>query len=80
VFKGGKYTVADKGTVVIHGKYTISGDKITFGHETGPDACGPSGTYVFKLSGAKLKFTRIKESSTCIGRSTVLAGPFAKIG
>ena len=36
--KGGAYTVAGNG-LLIRGKYSTTGSKITFGHETGDGAC-----------------------------------------
>ncbi len=80
-FKNGKYSVAENGTTLVHGKYTISNGKITFGHETGQISCKPSGVYSFKLTGKKLKFTRVSDSSSsCEGRAAVLAGNFTKSG
>lgn len=77
VFKSGRYSVADNGKVVIRGKYSISGTKITLGHETGPAACAATGTYTFKIAGQTLRFIRI--SDTCAGRKTVLAASFTKV-
>jgi opacity protein-like surface antigen len=80
-FSHGNYKVSDNGTAVVKGKYTISGAKVTLGHESGPAACPGSGTYTFKLSGKKLTFTRVNDgTAACAGRATVLAGHFTKIG
>lgn len=76
---GGKYTVSDNGMVVIHGKFTSTGSKITFSHETGPAACPATGKYTYKRSGTKLTFTRVSDSS-CAGRSAVLGQVYKKIG
>jgi hypothetical protein len=80
-FKSGAYTVTDDGAAVIHGKYSIKGDKITLTDKGGKDACPASGTYKFTLAGNKLKFTRVSDSNpACVGRVTVLAGKFTKGG
>jgi hypothetical protein len=79
-FKNGAYTVTDNGSTAITGAYTIKGTKVSLGHEHGPDACSTTGTYSFKITGSKLKFTRVKDSTTnCAGRVAVLAGSFTKV-
>ncbi|HWF34715.1 MAG TPA: hypothetical protein VG295_05075 [Solirubrobacteraceae bacterium] len=79
-FKSGAYTVTDNGAVVIHGRYTITGDKITLRDKSGKDACPGSGTYKFALTANKLKFTRVRDPKpACVGRVTVLAGKFTKV-
>jgi hypothetical protein len=75
--KGGAYTVVDNGQLLIRGRYSTTGSKITFGHETGNGACAKSGTYTWKKTGKTLKFTRVSESPLCSGRSGVLAHTFA---
>jgi hypothetical protein len=71
--KAGTYTVALKGAVLVNGKYTVSGSKITLGHEKGPASCGPAGTYSFKRTGASLKLTKVSDSAAkCAGRIMVL--------
>ena len=75
--KGGAYTVAGNG-LLIRGKYSTTGSKITFGHETGDGACAKSGTYTWKKTGKTLKFTRVSESPLCNGRSGVLAHTFTQ--
>jgi hypothetical protein len=75
--KGGAYTV-DNGQLRIRGRYSTTGSKITFGHETGDGACAKSGTYTWKKSGKTLKFTRVRESPLCSGRSGVLAHTFTE--
>jgi hypothetical protein len=74
----GTYTVAGNGRVHIRGKYSTTGSKITFGHETGSGACAKSGTYTWKKSGKTLRFTRVSESPICSGRSGVLAHTFTQ--
>jgi hypothetical protein len=74
--KGGTYTVVDNGRVVVRGKYTTTGSRVTFGHETGDGACAKSGTYSWKKTGKTLKFTRVHDSPLCSGRSGVLAQTF----
>ncbi len=76
--KGGTYTVVDNGQLLIRGKYSTTGSKITFGHETGSGACAKSGTYTWKKTGTTLKFTRVRESPLCRGRSGVLAHTFTQ--
>jgi hypothetical protein len=75
--KGGTYTV-DNGQLLIRGKYSATGSRITFGHETGEGACAKSGTYSWKKTGKTLKFTRVRESPLCSGRSGVLAHTFTE--
>ena len=71
--KGGTYTVAGNGHLVVRGKYSTTGSKIAFGHETGDGACAKSGTYTWKKAGKTLKFTRVSDSPLCSGRIRVLA-------
>ena len=84
-FKGAAYTVTDNGKVVVHGKDTIKGSKITFQDTSGKFAClgaGTSGTYTFKVTGKKLTFTKVKEAkkSCAAGRAVVLtSGTFTKV-
>jgi hypothetical protein len=75
--KGGTYTV-DNGQILIRGRYSTTGSRITFGHETGDGACAKSGTYTWKKTGKMLKFTRVRESPLCSGRSGVLAHMFTQ--
>ncbi len=74
--KAGTYTVADNGHIVVHGKYSTTGSKITFGHETGSAACAKPGTYTWKKNARTLTFTRVNDSPVCAGRSGVLAHTF----
>jgi hypothetical protein len=79
-FSHGNYTVSSGSTVVVKGQYTISGSTVKLGHESGPLACASTGTYKYKISGKKLKFTRVSDgSSACGGRAAVLAGHFTKV-
>lgn len=75
--KGGTFTV-DSRQIHIRGRYSTTGSRITFGHETGDGACEKSGTYTWKKTGTKLKFTRVRESPLCSGRSGVLAHTFTQ--
>jgi hypothetical protein len=75
--KGGAYRV-DNGKLRIRGRYSTTGSKITFGHETGDGACAKSGTYTWKKAGKTLTFTRVRESPLCSGRSGVLAHTFTQ--
>jgi hypothetical protein len=80
-FSHGNYKVSQGGTAVVHGKYTISGSKVSLGHESGPAACPGTGTYRFHLSAKKLTFTRVSDgTAACAGRAAVLAGRFTKVG
>ncbi len=76
--KGGTYTIMDNGQLLVRGKYSTTGSKITFGHETGNGACAKSGTYSWKKTGNTLKFTRVSDSAACSGRSGVLAHTFTQ--
>jgi hypothetical protein len=76
--KGGTYMVVDNGQVLVRGKYSTTGSKITFGHETGSGACAKSGTYTWKKTATTLKFTRVSDSPLCSGRSGVLAHTFTQ--
>ena len=71
-FASGAYTVTDDGTTVIHGKYTVSGSKMTFQDKSGKDKCAGKGVYKFSLHGSKLTFTKVSDGSTCVGRVIVL--------
>jgi hypothetical protein len=77
-----KYAIARNGAVVVRGRDTISGEKLTFGHETGPMACLGSqaaATYHWSLKGSKLTLKPVSE--TCSPRKIVLTTkPLTKIG
>src|SRR6266508_5815557 len=76
--KGGTYTIVDNGQLLVRGKYSTTGSKITFGHETGSGACAKSGTYTWSKTGKTLKFRRVHDSPLCSGRSAVLAHTFTQ--
>jgi hypothetical protein len=78
--KGGTYTVVHNGQnqILVHGRYSATGSKITFAHETGDGACAKSGTYTWKKTARTLKFTRVSDSPLCSGRSGVLAHTFTQ--
>jgi opacity protein-like surface antigen len=79
-FSHGIYVVSDNGNAAVRGKYTISGSKVSLGHETGPLACPSSGSYTFTISGKRLRFTHPSAGAkACAGRAIVLAGHFTKI-
>jgi len=80
IAKGGIYTVANNGQIVVRGKYALAGSKITFGHESGAGACPKTGKYTWTKSGRTLKFTRITDAPVCSGRSGVLAHTFTQLG
>jgi hypothetical protein len=67
------------GTAVV-GSLSVAGNRVTFHDLGGPLACRGAqvnGTYTWKVTGAKLVFTRVKD--TCVGRRTILARPFTRI-
>jgi hypothetical protein len=67
------------GTAVV-GSVTFAGNRITFHDLGGPISCRGAqvkGVYRWKLTGAKLAFTRL--SDACVGRRSVLAHPFTSI-
>jgi hypothetical protein len=76
--KGGTYTVADNGHILVRGKYSTTGAKLTFGHETGDGACAKSGTYTWRRSGKTLTFKRLSDPAACPGRRGVLAHTFTQ--
>ena len=78
----GVYHVSDDGHAVVHGNYTIKGNKISLKDTGGPAKCPGTGVYKFKVSGKSLKFTLVSDkNAACIGRRGVLtAGTFKKAG
>ena len=75
------YTVSERGTVEVRGKYAIKGHTITFRDKTGRDACPGAGRYTVHLRGGTLTFTPLSDPNpNCLGRRTVLAGSFTKVG
>ena len=80
--KGGVFTAAEGSAVRAQGKYSVKGSKITFRGKPSSGGCNTPGVYKFKLTGAKLKFTRVSGSSTgaCMPRAIILAGSFTKVG
>jgi hypothetical protein len=75
----GTYTVVDNGHVLVRGRYSTSGSKITFGHETGEGACAATGTYTWTRSGASLRFARTHDAPACTGRAGILAHRFTLV-
>ena len=76
--RGGSYTVVNDGHVVVRGRYSTTGSKITFRRETGPLSCPSVGTYTWRPSGVTLRFTR-RSDALCKGRAGVLAHTFTKV-
>jgi hypothetical protein len=75
------YTVSEDGVVEVRGKYAIKGHTITFHDKTGRDACPGPGRYTVHLAPRTLRFTPLSDPSlNCLGRRTVLAGSFTKVG
>jgi hypothetical protein len=68
-----KVTVSRAGKEVVEGTYKVNKEEIEFTDEKGPFAGkgdAKTGTYKWKLEGAKLTFTKVKDESK--GRSRVL--------
>ena len=77
--KNGVYHVADMGHPIVHGKYTVKGNKISLKDTGGEGKCPGTGVYKFKVSGKSVTFTKVHDAAACIGRETVLtAGPLTK--
>ncbi len=74
-FTTGKYKVSYNGKTLGRGADSITGNTITFAK--GGAGCKGTGKYKFKLSGKKLKFSRISDS--CFGRKAVLSHTFTKV-
>ena len=79
--KNGAYHVADSGHPIVHGKYTIKGNKISLKDTGGEGKCPGTGVYKFKVSGTSVTFTKVHDpAAACIGRQTVLtSGPLTKV-
>jgi hypothetical protein len=75
--RGGTYTIADNGAVVVRGHFT-STSMIYLSGEKGPAACPQFGVYRWKRSGKTLRFTKV--SDPCAGRVAVLHNPFTAAG
>jgi hypothetical protein len=75
--KGGSYTVTEDGHIVVRGRYSTTGSKITLSHETGPLSCTKAGTYTWRQSGNTLRFMR-RSDAVCTGRAGVLAHTFTR--
>ena len=78
-FTKGHYKAAANGTVVVKGKNTIKGKKISFTDTGGPGKCKGTGKYTFKLTKGKLKFTKISDTKSCAARAMVLSHTFTKV-
>ena len=77
--KNGVYHVADNGHAIVHGKYTVKGNKISLKDSGGEGKCPGTGVYKFKVSGKSVTFTKVHDKAACIGRETVLtSGPLTK--
>lgn len=79
--KNDKYHVADNGHPMVHGTYTIKGNKISLTDTGGTGKCPGTGVYKFKVSGPKVTFKKVHDpAAACIGRVMVLtSGPFTKV-
>src|SRR5688500_6255084 len=68
-----KLTITRAGKEVVEGTFKVNKDEIEFTDEKGPfagEGDAKSGTYKWKLEGAQLTFTKVKDESK--GRSRVL--------
>ena len=74
---GGTYKVALNGQLLARGTYSATATTITLREPAG-NGCGGSGTYAWKRSGKRLRFTRITESPKCAARAAVLAHTFSQ--
>lgn len=73
--KNGTYHVALNGHAVVHGNFTIKGNKISFKDTGGAGKCSGTGVYKVKVTGTSLKFTKVSDPNpTCAGRRAVLTG------
>jgi hypothetical protein len=76
----GKVIVTRAGREVVEGTYKVNKDEIDFTDEKGPfagEGDAKTGTYKWKLEGAQLTFTKVKDESE--GRSRILtAGPWER--
>ena len=79
--KNDKYHVADNGHPIVHGTYTIKGNKIRLKDTGGEGKCPGTGVYKFKVSGTTVTFTKVHDpAAACIGRVTVLtSAPLTKV-
>jgi hypothetical protein len=79
--KNDKYHVADNGHPIVHGTYTIKGNKIRLKDTGGEGKCPGTGVYKFKVSGTSVTFTKVHDpAAACIGRVTVLtSAPLTKV-
>jgi hypothetical protein len=71
-FTKGAYHVFENGHAITHGKDTVKANTITFHDTGGTGVCPGTGKYKFNLTGNKLRFTVISDSSSCAGRKGVL--------
>ena len=78
--KNGAYHVADNGHPIVHGKYTITGAKISLKDSGGEGKCPGTGVYKFHVSGKSVTFKKVHDAAACVGRATVLtSGPLTKV-
>jgi hypothetical protein len=78
--KGANYKVFFKHKLQDRGVAVLAGNTISLKDTGGPGACKGAGTYKFKLTGKKLKFTKVSDADpSCAGRRFVLAHTFKKV-
>jgi hypothetical protein len=79
-FTNGTYNVTDNGQAIVSGHYTITGNKISLKDKTGVGNCPGTGVYRFKITGSKVKFTKVSDPNPkCAGRVAVLKHTFTKV-
>jgi len=76
--KNRTYTIAESGTIVVHGHYVSLGSEVTLSQEKGPRACSQFGDYTWKRTATTLKLTKV--SDPCAGRLLVLGHPLKVVG
>jgi hypothetical protein len=78
--KNGTYSVTDNGHFIVSGHYTITSSKIRLKDKTGLGKCPGTGVYKFKITGNKVKFTKVRDpNSACASRAAVLKHTFTKV-
>lgn len=75
--KGGAFTLSLDGRMLVRGRYSTTGSKVTFGRD---EFCSKPGTYTWKKSGKTLRFKRVSDSPACDGRIELLSHTFTLRG
>jgi hypothetical protein len=72
------YTASWNGKRIVGGTYTLKANKISL-TDKGKGACKGTGVYKYKITGNKLKFTKVSDTKSCAARSTVLSHTFTRV-